>query len=236
MLTHKINNDPLMELYLSSSIEQLNNHFKIICENYFIEKFALAAIVNINIPSSQKFLTFDNYPSEWMNYYKKQKYYLDDPVFQKSKQVTFPCSWSINKFSDLNEHQKKILTEASDFNIKGGTIIPLLPNGKRVGLLSIIGSNIHHPEALYTLSNATHIYLNRKEDIEFRKIFDALTDKEMQILVMKAEGYSIKQISSNFAISNSTVLFHLKNIRKKLGSVSTDQAIFKYHSIFSLKN
>ena len=104
------------------------------------------------------------------------------------------------------------------------------------GLLSLVDTNIHHPEVLYVLSNASHIYLNRKEYFEIKDIFNLLTDKEMQVLVLKAEGYQIKQVSSELSISDATVLFHLKNLKKKLGCISTEQAIFKYLSIAINKN
>jgi DNA-binding CsgD family transcriptional regulator len=231
MFTEKNNNDALMTLYHSKSAEELNDTFKIICEDYFIEKFALATLLKTKtLHNSQLFSTLDNYPPEWMDHYKSQKYYLDDPVFLRAQQIAIPCYWHIDKFSDINKNQKKILVEASDFGIKRGTIVPLLPNGKMSGLLSLIDTNIQHPEVLHVLSNASHIYLNRKEYFELRNKFNLLTDKEMQVLSLKAEGYRIKQISSELSISDATVLFHLKNLKKKLGFMSTEQVIFKYIS------
>lgn len=229
MFTARKSNDPLMTLYHSKSIEELNDNFKKTCEAYFIEKFALATLLKTKTSRiNQIFSTLDNYPPEWMNDYKNEKYYLDDPVFIRAQQTTIPCYWHIDKFSDVNDNQKKILIEAFDFGIKSGTIVPILPNGKMCGLLSLIDTNIHHPEVLYVLSNASHIYLNRNEYFELRNKFNLLTDKEMQVLSLKAEGYLIKQVSAELLISDATVFFHLKNIRKKLGLISTEQAVSKY--------
>lgn len=231
MLIHKKDSDPLMDLYNSSSLEQLNENFEKICENYFIETFALAILSKRDLLQSHlsnESSCFQNYPSEWAQRYQINKYYLDDPVYSFAKNITTPHCWHIDKFTDITNNQKKLLSEGNDFGIKKGTTIPLLPTDKFQGFLTLIDTNIHHPDVLYILSNASNIYANRKERIELRNKFNSLTDKEMKVLSLKAEGYLSKQISHELSLSDATVLFHLKNIRRKLGFTTTEQAIFKY--------
>ena len=236
MFSHKIENDPLMDLYESQSLDQLNHKFKLLCENYFIEKFALAILLKKeegHIDKTNLFSTFDNYPIEWMNYYKKSQYYLLDPVFLEAQRTTIPNHWHSDKFNNISKSQKKILSDGHDFGISRGTIIPLIPNGKFSGLLNLVDTNIHHPEVLYILSNASQIYINKKEYLDIKNKFNKLTEKETIVLSLKAEGYLSKQIASTLSISNATVIFHLGNIKKKLGFNTIEQAIFKYITILT---
>ncbi len=45
---------------------------------------------------------------------------------------------------------------------------------------------------------------------------EALTDREVDILKLVAEGLSNKEISANLVISENTVKIHLRNILEKL--------------------
>jgi DNA-binding CsgD family transcriptional regulator len=220
-----------MELYTSCSPDHLNTNFKNVCENYFIETFALAVLSKKNRSYERQhklFSTFDSFPTEWIELYQHNKYYLNDPVFLRAQNTTMPYNWQSDKIKDIDTIQKKILSEAHDFGIERGTIIPLLPNAKCDGLLSLVDINIHHPEVLYILANASHIYLNRKEHFDLRNEFSILTDKEMIVLSLKAQGYINKSISAELSVSEYTVLFHLKNIKRKMGLITTEQVVFKY--------
>ena len=90
MFAERKDNDPLMTLYHSNSIEELNAQFKEICEAYFIEKFALATVLKTKIllvNKNREFSTFTNYPLEWQKRYSEQKYYLSDPVFLHAQNI-----------------------------------------------------------------------------------------------------------------------------------------------------
>jgi DNA-binding NarL/FixJ family response regulator len=57
---------------------------------------------------------------------------------------------------------------------------------------------------------------------EFR---DELTQREIEILRMLAEGLTNKQIASRLAISEHTVKFHISSILNKLGASSRTEAV-----------
>jgi DNA-binding CsgD family transcriptional regulator len=231
VLIHKKDADPLMDLYNSSSLEQLNENFEKICENYCIETFALAILLkreNAYSNQGKLFSTFDSYPAEWKIRYSQNKYFLYDPVFLEAQNITMPYYWHIDKFDNIESNQKTILSEACEFGIKRGTTIPLLPNGRFTGTLTLVDTNIYHPEAIYSLASASQVYFNRKEYLDLKNKLSTLTDKEMMVISLRAEGYSAKQIALELRLSDSTVLFHLKNIRKKLGLTTTEQVMLKY--------
>lgn len=231
MFIRKKDNDLLLELYNSKSLEELNQNFKILCENYNIDKFFLASLKKteaLHINQKELFSSFDTYPIEWMKRYKNESYHLNDPIFLDIHKRILPSYWHIDKLNDLTDEQKKIMSEACDFGINSGTTIPLLPNYKFSGLLGLANTEINQPDILYILLSASHIYMNHKINFDLKNSFTSLTNKELKILSLKAEGYIIKQISKELLISDATVIFHLKNIRKKLGLITTEQAILKY--------
>jgi DNA-binding CsgD family transcriptional regulator len=232
MYLHNIKKDSLSDLFNAPSVQDLNLNFKNICDNYGIETFSVIVISKkIESTSGNHFSCFDNYPKQWMDHYQGKKYYSIDPVLLQSSNIATPHFWHIDKFNEITDTQKNMLSEACDFGITRGTTIPLLPNNKFNGYLTLIDTNIHHPETLYVLSNAAHIYVNKKSDLEKKQAFDLLTDKEILVLAFKADGLMTKQIADKLQVSDATVIFHLKNIRKKLGCLTTEQAVFKYIDI-----
>ena len=54
----------------------------------------------------------------------------------------------------------------------------------------------------------------------------------MTVLSLKVQGFINKSISLELSITESTVQFHLKNIKKKLGLLTTEQVVYKYMNFF----
>ncbi|RME09701.1 MAG: DNA-binding response regulator [Ardenticatenia bacterium] len=60
---------------------------------------------------------------------------------------------------------------------------------------------------------------------ESKKLYDELTEREMEVLYFLSQGLMNKEIAYHLAISERTVRFHLKNIYEKLGCSSRGEAI-----------
>lgn len=63
-----------------------------------------------------------------------------------------------------------------------------------------------------------------------------LTDREIEILQLLAEGWCNKQIADNLHITIRTVKFHTSNIYTKLGVSSRSEAIawvWKHHAFLN---
>jgi two-component system, NarL family, response regulator YdfI len=61
-------------------------------------------------------------------------------------------------------------------------------------------------------------------DTDF-EIMEELTDREIEVLRMLAEGFSNKEIASRLGISDHTVKFHISSILAKLGASSRTEAV-----------
>jgi ATP/maltotriose-dependent transcriptional regulator MalT len=64
---------------------------------------------------------------------------------------------------------------------------------------------------------------NNKSD----RLENPLTKREIEILNRLSTGLPISQIASNLHISNNTIKTHLKNVYKKLGADSRENAVAK---------
>ncbi|MDP3371577.1 MAG: autoinducer binding domain-containing protein [Candidatus Paracaedibacteraceae bacterium] len=231
----EIEKDPINFIFESVSLGELQGRFKDICEYYNIEKYALVKILKEDkksLDNKNEFTCYDNYPEEWIKMYNSNKYYLKDPVLIDIKNMSQATYWHIENFKDATIEQKRILDECADFNIKRGTTIPLLPNNKYNRFLTLIGTDIHDPKVIYNLANAAVIYFERNEYFVNKNKRGILTTKEQEIMELKALGYHNKQISEILSRNYETIALHLKNIRKKFGVFTTEQAIAKYYQDF----
>jgi NarL family two-component system response regulator YdfI len=61
-------------------------------------------------------------------------------------------------------------------------------------------------------------------DTDF-EIMEELTDREIEVLRMLAEGFSNKEIASRLGISDHTAKFHISSILAKLGASSRTEAV-----------
>jgi DNA-binding NarL/FixJ family response regulator len=57
------------------------------------------------------------------------------------------------------------------------------------------------------------------------QLIDPLTDREMEVLQLIAQGLANKQIAANLSISEHTVKFHVSSIYTKLGVGNRTEAV-----------
>ncbi|MEF1311045.1 response regulator [Vibrio mytili] len=89
-------------------------------------------------------------------------------------------------------------------------------------------AKIHNGDKAY--SREVLKYMN--ERLEQEDVFDALTERETQILQEVAKGFRNKQIADRLFISESTVKVHMKSLLKKLKVPSRTAATVLYLARF----
>ncbi len=63
-----------------------------------------------------------------------------------------------------------------------------------------------------------------EEDADFA-ILDPLTERELEVLNLVAEGFSNLEIAKRLGVSRNTVKFHVSSIIGKLGATSRTEAV-----------
>jgi DNA-binding NarL/FixJ family response regulator len=120
----------------------------------------------------------------------------------------------------------------------------LLPNSKRVLLTMRMGddelsqvfeagaeaviSKTVHPVSLATLlreiSRETVVHLPRRNATKSTRADCPLTDRELEILRLVAQGYTNGRIARELWVTEQTVKFHLSNTYRKLGVANRTEA------------
>ena len=220
--------ESILEALLSSqTYMELDNVLTEIFEHYDIERYAFVDILNVGQEKNIKgFLT--TYPQAWLEHYVENKYHNHDPVFLSCGKMRLPFNWDRKTLQNLTPIQKQIFKDATDFNIKCGTTIPLFPRADGQSFLTILDHLSIHPYISYILTVASQLYYDRRKTLDANQSISMLTYREKEILQMKAQGLSIKVISHRLGISDSTIIFHLKNIRQKLKATSLSHALFLF--------
>lgn len=206
----------------SASVEELNQRFAEIFHNYSTDRFSI-----VKISTSQKIDFFETYPPAWIDHYVKNKYYLIDPVFPWGKMI-LPFSWDEKTFDNLTLLQNQLFYEAHDYGIVRGTTIPLVLGQNDQSYLTVLDTTDPHPEMIHALSFAGHIYWNVKNELQSKQSLSLLTRREYEVMVLKAQGNPIKVVAGQLAISEATVVFHLRNIRQKLNATTVEHALFLF--------
>ncbi len=227
----------------SNSVNCMEEGFADLCQNYCIERFALARFSN----NGKNFNLFHTYPLEWINHYQKNEYYKSDPVFDMVMMNNVPFFWNGNKCDNLAAEKVKIYQEAQDFGVKMGFTIPLFHSEIHQSSLTIL-DNLHlHPEALYSVITGAQFYLdkigvlsqqsnetlssnnqNAKGQESLSRLMVngvSLTPRESECLIFIMRGYTAKEIGKSMNVSSRTVECHLDNIKEKTGYLTKSRII-----------
>ena len=207
---------------------EIKETFIEICHHYSFDRFCLA-----NFYYSKDLLNFalvsDNYLTEWLTHYNQNQYYLNDPRLENFGKIHSPIIWDLEKeLNSVLPAQQKIFKESCDFNIRKGITIPFSIQNESQSFLAVHNKKKIHPEALHIVTLAADVYFKYKKNFEFKRLITSLTSREHEILNLKSEGLSAKKIAVFLQVSESTVTFHLINIKNKLNATSIDHALFKF--------
>jgi len=173
----------------------------------------------------------------WVDYYLASDFGEVDPTLQAAMSRVLPFHWrEISTRNDLTSGQRRVLNEARDYGIKNGATIPIHGPDSGLSTLSVVsaGSEREFDEAfgrayrdLVWLAVNTHeAFLGLADDVEDQGRV-RLTDRERDCLVWTARGKTAWEVGQILSISEETVLFHLKNVTRKLGVFSKHHAVVK---------
>jgi LuxR family transcriptional regulator, activator of conjugal transfer of Ti plasmids len=177
------------------------------------------------------------YPDEWVKRYTDQNYVQLDPVVDEGPRSKIPFEWS--KVADpkrLNPTQRAFFKEAADFGIANGVTVPI--HGHRsFAMMSMVADGTTKESAR---NIAEHRHLVQMLTLYFHnhaggmllesyleKDRPKLTNREVECLTWTARGKTSWEISMILSVSESTVIAHIENAKKKLGVTNKPHAVVK---------
>lgn len=175
-----------------------------------------------------------NYSKEWRTTYDNTNLGYVDPTVTHCMKSTIPLLWTPECFS--RPDQKNMYEEATSYGLRSGIIFPIHgPNGE-FGMMSFVSEQLSNPASrkdlmqfLPTLSiirdyvfESSKKFITTPEEVKI-----VLTPRENEVVKWTVAGKSSWEISMILNCSESTVNFHLSNIRQKFNVNTKQQAIIK---------
>lgn len=192
-----------------------------------------AALVDMPGPGEQLIDTalYLSCPSEWRRRYFENNYFPNDPAVLHIARTTDPFTWAdALACPDYTPAQRRVVHEASEFDMQGGFVVPLVGLYARTAVLELAGPN----KSLDTREKAELQMASMSVNSRLRTIFrprrhplPPLSKREREILQWAAVGKSDWEIGEILAISEKTVNAHIENVKRKYGVTSRIHAVVK---------
>jgi DNA-binding CsgD family transcriptional regulator len=185
-------------------------------------------------------LYFDDCPPGWRDYYVRHVHNRSDPLHLQALQGSRPILWT--RVSRLSP---QFFSRARDFGLITGSTHTVHGPGAQWSSLSFIcdrdGHEVEqHMAATLGSCQMLAIYVHDAVSIIMREPSAAASDgpgcapvplalnpREREILGLAAAGHTNSGIAGMLAISDRTVVFHLRNAREKLGAANCVHAVSK---------
>jgi len=173
------------------------------------------------------------YPMEWQKIYAERQYALLDPTVSYCQRSVEPLVWHEQIFAEAG--CRTLLEEAQGYGVSHGISASVHERGGRKSMLSLardqgFRSNGAEKSRLVAyariLSSCIHVVASRLIAPEIEDPGrPALSRQERECLQWVAKGKTSWEIGQIMRISEPTVVFHLKNVMKKLETVNRHQAL-----------
>ena len=181
-------------------------------------------------------LYLSSYRQRWIDRYLEMDYCRTDLVLAHAAAAFTPFLWSeITPARFLTPVQAQIFDEAGDVGLNSGGTVPVHGPGGARALLSVANDQPHKEFArhfravrhqLQIMSISLHesqARLDRSQD-DSGSTFK-LTPRELEILTWSANGKTTAEIAIILALSEATVVQHIKNACRKLDTLNKTQAV-----------
>ncbi|MEO0496060.1 MAG: LuxR C-terminal-related transcriptional regulator [Pseudomonadota bacterium] len=182
-----------------------------------------------------------NFPDWWTKLYYADETLGEDAIFIGDNRVgptLFQTDVS-NSYLKLNAKVAERLVSMGEFGLRSGFVCPTEPEnsitaagwcfGSSLGQTDFIRLYANHGATLRLASLCAHQQIEAfKRSSESRQTANCiLSDREQECLLHLASGYRSSGIAYKMGITLSTVEFHLRRIRKKLGAATREEAVAK---------
>lgn len=175
-------------------------------------------------------------PEAWIDHYLAHDYGDLDPTFPGALTRVLPFRWrDIAARNDLTGGQRRVLNEARDHGVAHGGTVPIHGPDSGLSMLNVVCDDERqfeeafqagYRDLIWVAVNTHEAFLALNEDAaEPGRVH--LTDRERDCLLWTARGKTAWEVGQILAISEETVLFHLKNATRKLDVFSKHHAVVK---------
>lgn len=221
------------ELFEFKSLDQLSSAVFRWAENYGFEQCIFKVLPN-KYSAMEKAFVLTNYNHEWCSMYHSYRYCDIDPIVQHCYSTHFPMVWDHTAYS--SPRQEMMYKQGESFGLSAGLVFPIHGANGEFGMMNFATNKPIGKRKKTHISNCIPILSVFKDYVfESSKPFNhnlahgstPLTPREKEVINWCAAGKTSWEISKILSCSESTVNFHLSNIRGKFNAGSTQLAVVK---------
>ncbi|SMN02093.1 Transcriptional activator protein LuxR [uncultured Candidatus Thioglobus sp.] len=189
------------------------------------------------ISTQENSIAFWTCNERWIEHYNKQGYTNNDPKIRYADSNHLPIFWDVKVIQD--QLAKK---QSDDIGFWQDSIKMGVAHGVTIPIRGVAGSKGSLCVALNTRADgekllpnyevwAMYVHSHVERIYGLAQLSKPLSKRELEVLKWTATGECCEQVAQRLCISNNTVLFHLRNLRKKLGVVNKHQMIARALSL-----
>jgi len=179
------------------------------------------------------------FPEAWIRTYIDGRFDLFDPVYRYGYDRIFPFSWRAVKERFDSPDVARFFRHAAEYGLIDGASLTMHGPGRASAVLSLSspweGANLisgieQDLASFFTAAYALHAeveaaYLERRAEALAEDVM--LTRRQVEILELKSQGKSSRDIADILQISPKTVENTLQNVRSRLRVENTATAVAK---------
>lgn len=227
--------DRLMGLLNCHSDDAWSEALFALALDYGFEQTLFGVVPDKQTPLEDAFLR-SNYSPQWRKTYDAEKFQYIDPTINHCLVSSIPLIWQPQTFSSVKE--KLFYEKASDHGICNGITYPIHGANGEFGVVSFVSDTLSHKKFREGLNHCMpDLALIRdylfESSLKFLKPVNHtddelhLTNRELECLKWAMAGKSSWEISRIMRCSESTVNFHIANLRRKFKVNTRQQVIIK---------
>ena len=175
------------------------------------------------------------YPAAWLEHYQQNRYFAIDPVFIGVEDRVVPIRWGFDQeIMPRTKIGRQIIQEAREFGICSGITVPVHGAGHEFAAFTVTSdaggeefSKLLAEQQLlvHLLAPYYHNAIRQRLAQDNTQSTPRLTPRERECLLWTAKGKTAWEVGQILAISDGTVVFHLKNATRKFNVFT------KYHAV-----
>jgi DNA-binding CsgD family transcriptional regulator len=173
-----------------------------------------------------------NFPEAWIERYKAIGYADCVPIYNECRRADRPCTLAEFKSRSLSRGAVGFLEDASRFGIESGAVFLLYGAGGRRFIFFVAGreecSRLDEQSlALLRIASFQVLTCLVKDSRQEREPVTRLTERELDVLGLIAEGKSKRKVAELLSVSEASVKRHCERSFEKLGANSLASAVSK---------
>lgn len=218
-------------------LEGLRSQFADVASDFGFSKFAY---LGIHLPGAHEDrpLLLSTYPVGWTDYYMDRSYHTVDPVVTNASRSVVPFVWGTTEMTNqLSGKQKLLFNEANEFGIRCGFTVPIHGHGGQFAGVTIsteerddsfLSKIKKYQHELHIMALHYHAQIAATLDRDSTETHSiSLTDREIECLLWATRGKTAWETAEIIGVAQSTIVFHLRNAKQKLGVYTINHAVVK---------